>query len=117
MKLLSLNIHGLGGLTKIKSFGSLLSEIKLDMVFLQEKMRDHSQALLSFSKVKPGWEFCARDSHGLCGGILTGWDPSMVHCKFFVSLFGILVKVLLRNQSLDLTCLNFYGPYHNRAVF
>ena len=41
----------------------------------------------------------------------------MVHCKGFVSLFGILVKVLLRNQSLKLTCLNFYGPSHNRAVF
>ena len=97
MKLLSLNIHGLGGLTKIKSFSSLLSEIKPNMVFLQETMCDHSQALLSFEKVKTSWESCATDSLGLSRGILTGWDPSVVCCKAFVSLFGILVKVLLKN--------------------
>ena len=57
MKLISLNIHGYQGLTKIKALGSLLSEIKPGMVFLQEIMCDHSQALLSFSKVKLSWEF------------------------------------------------------------
>ena len=57
MKLISLNIHGYGGLTKIKALCYLLSEIKPNMFFLQEKMCDHSQDLLSFYKVKQSWEF------------------------------------------------------------
>ena len=28
-----------------------------------------------------------------------------------------MVKVLLRNQPLELSCINCYDPYHNRTLF
>ena len=80
-------------------------------------MCDHAPALLSFAKIRLGWEFCATDSLGLSRGLLMGWDPLVAHCKYFVSLAGILVKVRLRGQHMGLTYLNCYGPYLNREFF
>ena len=117
MKVLSLNIRGFRGLTKIKSLYSLLSATKPDMLFFLETMCDHTHSLLSFAKFRPGWEFCATDSLSLSRGLLTTWDPSVFCCKTFVSPSGILVKAVFRNQPLELSCLNCYGPYHNRTVF
>ena len=77
----------------------------------------HTQALLSFSKIRNGWELCATDSLGISVGLLSTWDPTVVHCKAFVSPYGILVRAVLRNQPLELSYLNSYGPYINRTLF
>ena len=78
MKILSMNIRGFGGLTKQKSLGILFTDLNLDMILIQETMCCYSQSLLLFSKLKPGWEFCAFDALGLSGGLLAGRNPFLV---------------------------------------
>ena len=74
-------------------------------------------ALFAFSKLCPGWEFCALNSNGLSGGILSGWNPKILKCKAYQTAAGILLKALIRGSSLELSILNCYGPYHNRDIF
>ena len=117
MNILSMNIRGFGGLTKLKSLQSLFSVLNPYLIFIEEIMCDHFQGPNYFAKIKSDWEFCAIDSLGLSGGLLTGWNPLTSRCKAFVSCAGILVKSQFKGLSSKLYILNFYGPYSNREVF
>ena len=87
------------------------------MVLLQETMTSTYPTLFAFSKLCPGWEFCALDSAGLSGGILTGWNPLVLKCKAFHTLAGILLNVMMRGNPLPFSILNAYGPYLQRDSF
>ena len=71
MKLVSLNVRGLGGKAKIHNLRALFQSLSPDMILLQETMCSSSPALLAFSKLLPSWEFCAIGASGLSGGLLT----------------------------------------------
>ena len=117
MRILSLNIRGLGGSAKQKSLRLLLSTLSPDLVLLQETMTSPYPTLFVFSKICPGWEFCALSSNGLSGGVLSGWNPKLFKCKAYQTVAGILLKATLRGSALKLSILNCYGPYHNRDSF
>ena len=117
MRILSLNVRGLGGLAKQKSLRYLFSSLLPDIILLQETMNSSYPALLAFSKLGPGWEFCAINSSSLSGGILSGWNPHIVKCKAFCTVAGILLKAQFRGSSISLSILNCYGPYHHRDAF
>ena len=112
-----MNIYGFGGLAKQKSPRCLFSELRPDMILLQETMCCHAQALYLFSKLKPGWEFCASDASGLSGGLLAGWDPHLVRCKAFTSLDGIVLKAIFKGLADTFTIINWYGPYVQRTTY
>ena len=111
MKLLSMNIRGFGGLFKQKALGSLFSYLNPDMILLQETMCTFSQSLLLFSKLKPGWEFCALDATRLFGDLLAGWNPILIHCKAFSSIAGIVLRAIIRGIFKVFNIVNCYGPY------
>ena len=117
MRILSLNVHGLGSLAKQKSLRHLLFVLSPDVVLFQETMTSPYPALYAFSKLCPGWEFCALSSIGLSGGILSGWNPKVIKCTAFQIAAGILLKASIRGSSLNLSILNCYGPYLNRDSF
>ena len=117
MKILSLNVRGLGGKTKLCSLWSLFRSVAPDMILLQETMCSSYPALLSFSKILPNWEFCAIDALGLLGGLLKAWNPFLVRCHAFETAAGILLKSNFRGMTSPLTILNCYGPYWNREFF
>ena len=104
-----MNICGFGGHTKQKSLLSLFLSLNLDMIFIYETMCNYYHALHLFSKLKPGWEFCAIDSSGLFVGLLTRWNPLVVHCKSFASYTGILMKVRFKGLSDEISILSCYG--------
>ena len=114
MKILSFNIRGLGGLAKHKSIWNLLATLAPDLIFLQETMTCSQPAILSFSKLRPGWEYCAVSSTGLSGGLLAAWNPCCFRVKAFKTVAGILLKDRLRGSSHVISLLNCYGPYNNR---
>ena len=87
------------------------------MILIQETMCNFSQALFLFSKLKPGWEFCALDSSGLSEGLLAGWNPLLICCKDFTSFAGILLKSKIKGFSQVFSILNCYGPYHHKLGF
>ena len=76
-----------------------------------------SQSLLLFSKIKPGWEYCALDANGLSGGLLTGWNPLLVWVKAFSSLVGIILRVTVKGIEETLSVINCYSPYTQRMDF
>ena len=117
MRFLTLNVRGLGGLAKKKSLRILISSLSPDVILLQETMTSIYPALFAFSKLCPGWEFCAIKAKGLSGGILSGWNPKLLNCKAFHTAAGILLKASLRSSPLELSILNCYGPYINRDSF
>ena len=117
MKILSMNICGFGGLAKQNSLGLLLSDLRPDLILLQETMCSHAHALYLFSTLKPGWEFCASDACGLSGGLLAGWDPHLVRCKDFSSLAGIVLKATFKGMAETFTVINCYGPYIHRTSY
>ena len=117
MKILSLNVRGLGGKTKLCSLLSLFRSVAPDMILLQETMCSSYPALLAFSKILPNWEFCAIDASGISGGLLTAWNPLSVRCCAFETVVGILVKADFQGMTSPLAILNCYGPYRNREFF
>ena len=74
-------------------------------------------AILSFSKLRPGWEYCALSSSGLSGGLLAAWNPLYFKIKAFRTVAGILLKAHVQGSSLNLSLLNCYGPYSNQETF
>ena len=117
MRILSMNVRGLGGSAKQKSLRHLFLSLSPNVVLFQETMTSTYPALYAFSKLCPGWEFCALNSTGLSGGILSGWNPRVLRCKAFHTLAGILLQATLRGSSLTLSILNVYGPYLHRDTF
>ena len=113
MRIISLNIRGFGGLAKQKTLRSLFRSLKPDMNLVQETLCSAYQALWDFSKLMPGWEFCALDASGLSSGLLTGWNPHSVRCKAFETVDSILVQGRFREFSLPLSILNCYDPCKN----
>ena len=104
-------------MSKQKSLGRLFSDLRPDMILIQETKCCYSQSLILFSKLKPGWEFCASDASGLFGGLLAGWDPHLVCCKDFYSLACIILKANFKCLSDTFTVINCYGPYTQRFTF
>ena len=83
MCLVSYNVRGFEGRPKQIALKMLLDELHPDMVFLQETLCSHDQAMIAFSHLPPGCECCACDATGLSGGLLTAWKPLVVRCKAF----------------------------------
>ena len=117
MKILTLNVRGLGGSTKQKSLHHIFVSIAPNIIVFQETMNSTYPALLAFSKLGPGWEFCAISSKGLSGGLLLGWNPLKVICKAFQILACILLEASIRGSHLPLSILNCYGPHLHHDIF
>ena len=117
MKLLSLNICGLGGKSRNHNLRSLLKSLGLDMILIQETMCSSSPALLTISKILPKWEYCAISASGLSGGLLTAWNPLLIKCKAFHTCADILVQASVRGMAIPISVLNVYGPYIDREHF
>ena len=100
-----------------KSHGNILYEIFPDMIFIQETMFVRAQALFHFARLKPSWEFFAPNIVGLFGVLLTSWNLSIVHCKAYSLLSGLMVKDRFRGLDSILYFFNCFGSYHNRECF
>ena len=57
------------------------------------------------------------DAIGLSSGLLAGWNPSLVRCKAFSSITGIVLRASIRGIIKVFTIINCYGPYAHRSVF
>ena len=117
MCIFTLNVRGLGGLAKQKILHDLFVSLSPDVVLFQETMTSSYPALFAFSKLYPGWDFCALNSKGLSGEILSRWNPKILKCKAYHTVAGILLKSSIRGSSFELSILNCYGPYINRETF
>ena len=117
MKIMSLNVRGLGGKTKHLCLRKLFLSLGPDMILLQETMCSTYPAMHAFSKLLPNWEFRATSASGLSRGLLTAWNPRKVRCRAYETLASILVKDKFRGMTVILNIINCYGPYKDRDIF
>jgi exonuclease III len=94
MKLLSLNIRGVGGAPKSATLRRLLASIRPNILFLQETMVEGVKARALVIKHLPGWYCCASDSVGQWG-ICVAWNLA----KMVLKPFNLCMYSLRRSNS------------------
>jgi exonuclease III len=78
MRILSLNIRGVGGTPKLSSLRRLVQIVLPDIILVQETMVDAVRARNVLSKLFPCWKCCLEDALGQYGGLYAAWNPSKV---------------------------------------
>jgi hypothetical protein len=61
--------------------------------------------------------FCAVDSKGLSGGLLSAWNPKKSNFNAFLTPAGILLEGFVKKINKNLKLLNCYGMYVDRQSF
>jgi hypothetical protein len=117
MKLLSLNIRGIGSTLKAASFRRLLEHSKPDVIFLQETLSTDHSARDFLHHFRPLWISAALSSIGNSGGMLVAWDPTLFDLTSYLTCGGILCTGRCLATSQVLTLLNVYGPCLDRPLF
>jgi len=86
MIVISLNVRGVGGAPKSLALKRLFDLVKPDIDMIQETMVDGNKAREVFSNFFPVWDFCAVDSKGLSGGLLSSWNQKKTNFNDFLLL-------------------------------
>lgn len=91
MKIMSLNVRGLGDQAKRRRLRSLISSGKFDCVLLQEtKCSVINDRLVENIWGNSDCEWIAQMSVGLAGGILSIWNLGMLNFQFSFSGCGFV---------------------------
>jgi hypothetical protein len=114
MKLLSLNLRGVGGAPNLPPSEDYCPVFCPDILFLQETMVEEVKARALVSKLLPSWYCCAIDSVGLSGGLCVAWNPARVVLSPFVTCAGILLEGTLLEGNQTVSFSNCYGPCTDR---
>jgi exonuclease III len=117
MIILSFNLHGFGGPTKIASLKLLLKQVNPDIVFLQETLVDGEKAKRLFLQCLPMWNVVALDPSGRSGGLLSGWNPTYAELCAFGTSAGIYLEGRFKQSAEKIKLLNCYAPYKDREFF
>lgn len=114
MKILSLNVRGIGDCAKRRRLWSLIMEGKFQCCFLQETKCSAVSRMLVESLWGGGGSECdwvVKEAVGLSGGMLIIWNSDLLEAIF--SFFGRgFVGVLVKWKSSNDTCflVNVYLP-------
>jgi hypothetical protein len=117
MIILSLNIHGFGGTHKLTSLKSLFSQIKPNIVFLQETLVNSDKVTRLFLQCAPSWNVVALNPCGRSGGLLSGWNPTFVELSIIDTLPGIYLEGMTKFSTVKVKMLKYYAPYKDRELF
>lgn len=117
MKILSLNLRGLGGNPTCRVVHHLLRSSKLDIIMIQETMSSGAKAIDYFSFMLSGWSFYAVDAVGLSRGLLLALNEYFVIYNSFCSMSSIILEGNFHGIGSPLKIVNCYGPYSNRKYF
>ena len=111
MKILSLNVRGLGMREKRCKVKNLVRKQNVDMLLLQEtKLKETRPTLIKSIWGNAELEYVHVDADGSAGGIITVWRPdffkltSACCSRNFVLISGIILP------DFPCTILNVYGP-------
>lgn len=83
MKLVTLNVRGIGSYAKLRRFRHLIQEGGFDVCFIQETKRaEMTDQLVSCLWGRDDFEWLAQSSNGLSDGILSIWRKGMFNFLF-----------------------------------
>ena len=117
MKIVSLNIRGLGGKEKFLSIKNYLFLCKPTFIFIQETMHTADSAILYFRTVYSDWHLAAIDVEGQSGGLVALWDPKWANMRAYSFFGGILLSGKCRGFKHRINFINMYAPYKERLIF
>jgi hypothetical protein len=115
---LSFNCRGLAGSLKITSLYMLVESNQPDIMMLHETMGEEVVIIPQLFSLLKSWEFVGSDARGHSGGLAIGWNPKIV--KVISSWgfeSGLGLNILSKETGSEVTILNLYGPYQERAFF
>jgi len=92
MIIISFNLRGFWGPTKIASLKLLLKFVNPDIVFLQETLVDGEKDKSFFLQCLLLWSVVAWDPNGRSGGLMTRWNPNYVDLCAFGTNAGIFIE-------------------------
>jgi len=116
MKIISLNVRGLGGDVKWKYMKELIGKEKPGLVSVQETKLINVSASKCFGlwgSKDVSWVYRGIDSEG--GGILTMWDNKVFNCTKFVDGKGYVLvegeyKCITSGKDVKVVIMNIYAP-------
>ena len=117
MKILSLNVRGLGAVPKKVALKWLLATTSPTVLLLQETMSKGKKAEEAVKECVKGWGMTNNDADGHLGGTLTAWSPALNLIS--VHRFGTVVGTKLEDSETGkhFMILNIYGSFYDRKTF
>lgn len=117
MKILSLNIRGFGGDTKIRSLRALLGRESVDFIAIRESsLVDNADSIVRSFWTHDEFGFYQSPAQGRSGGLLCIWKKSIFKAQNAFEGRGFLgVTGVWQSSNSSVTYLNVYGPHKNSA--
>lgn len=117
MKILSINIKGLGGATKVRMLRNLLRQEDIDFIALQETgLSDGVENIVRSIWTQDDYEFSHSPACGRSGGLLYIWRKTVFKASVAFAGQGFLyVSGLWKGLSNEVTFFNVYGPHNDSA--
>lgn len=117
MKILSINIIGFGGVSKIRLLRDLLRNESVDLIAIQETgLVDDVDQIVRLIWQHSEFGFCQLPAQGRSGGLLSIWNKSSFVASYAFAGHGFLGVSSYWNGSSKLdTFLNVYGPHEDTA--
>ncbi|XP_071709361.1 uncharacterized protein [Rutidosis leptorrhynchoides] len=117
MKIISLNIRGLGiedkDKLKLNWFRKLCNRENPNFIALQEtKCQDFPEFWIKMFWGNSEYKYTCKKSRGNSGGLLLVWDPSLFKANHIIERDSfIAVKGLWKSAGTELILINTYGPH------
>ena len=117
MKILSLNVRGLGATSKKNALKRLLANTRPTILLLQETMTEGRKAEEIIKEFLGDWEMERIDAEGHSGGTLIAMNPTVriIYVNHYGSTLGTEVED--SEMGKHFCILNMYGPFYDRKEF
>lgn len=117
MKILSLNIRGFGGPTKIRLLQEMLGKLSVDFLSVQETgIVEDVERIVKLIWVHDEYRFCQVLAVGRSGGLLCIWRRSIFSASSALSGAGFLcVAGCWQGSNHIVNMINVYGPHEDLA--
>lgn len=112
MKILSYNIRGLGGAGKKRHIRDLVMKERVDFLVIQEtKMGVISRKICSSLWGSEEFNWVAKDSMGMSGGLLCIWNSKMLNkIKVIKGENFIGIEGVWGSEEIPVKIINVYSP-------
>lgn len=101
MKIISLNLCGLGDATKMSSLRHIFHLIQPYIILIQGTMTNKEKAINYFVSIYTHWHIVSADSFGLSSGLVDIWDPKCANQIAYKFFQGILLTRHVDGLSED----------------
>ena len=117
MKILSINIRGLGAEPKKPALKRLITTMIPTVLLLQETMTEGKKAEEIVRECIKYWGMTSSDADGNSGGTLTAWSLALKMIS--IKKFDATIRVELEDSEIgkQFTILNVYGRFYDRKFF